>query len=72
MKKIFYFILSVLIISTLSLPNALASKSSTETYKQYKARAEKDIRNLLIKQVELSDKKDLENLQSYYSFDYHN
>lgn len=72
MRKIFYFILSVLIISALTLPEAQAGKNSTESYKQYKARAEKDIRNILIKQVELSDKKDFEKLQTFYSEDYRN
>ena len=72
MKKILYLILSVFILSALALPEAQAGKNSTESYKQYQARAEKDIKNLLIKQVELSEKKDFETLQSFYSDDYRN
>ncbi|MBO7672241.1 hypothetical protein J6S88_02405 [bacterium] len=71
-KKFLFYILSVFILAAISLPEAQAAKNSTESYKQYKARAEKEIRNILIKQVELSDKKDLEKLQSYYSDDYRN
>ena len=74
MKKVIYFILlSALSLSVVFAVNTEAqARSCTESYKQYTQRAEKDIKNLLMKQVELSNKNDIKALENFYAEDYRN
>ena len=74
MKKVIYFVLlSALSLSVnFALDIEVQARSCTETYKQYTQRAEKDIRNLLLKQVELSNKNNIKELENFYAEDYRN
>ena len=74
MKKVIYFILlSALSLSVVFVSDIEAqARNCTETYKQYTQRAEKDIRNLLMKQADLSNKNKIKELEDFYAEDYRN
>ena len=78
MKRfLIYLILSVLVMSIIEVAPAQAGLSgkkdlSQNSEVQYVQKSEKEIKNILLKQVELSNKQDWETMQSYYAPDYRN